>query len=1824
MKQSLKRYLAMLLTFAMVFTMIPTSFAIAAEGEEGTTQTIAASKFVASGGQGGIPEKTYLIAVTGELSSEGNDQGAAYVSGETASSGKTVLGSTRVAAMGFELTDAVKNMDPNTISNATVTIYVDSVDRNMSNPDEFWTKAGLFAVDASKYEGLSNEPATFPAKDNNYSYDATVFCAEQIINREGGLGAKTFDVTDWVKAAIQSGDSYAVFRLQTVIAGFRVVNADENAPKLTVTTSAPVVKTDQELADQAAAALSLPTNVRSDLDLPTAGLNETVISWASSNTAVIANNGTVTLPQEDTVVKLTATVTKGEATATREFNVTVRAKSEGLRAAYAFKADALTSKTIADESGNGFDATLQGSGAAIADGVLTLPGGASNSSAAYVSIPKEVFVGQDTLTITTWLKNATGADNYAAMFFGATANPPADYWLLNPAAPGGFFKSVWTTGDRNTSAPWGTETPTSKTVTSSDWAMYTTVITPDEIVGYYNGTEVSRANKTRTTTDFGENIVAYIGRSSYPDIFYKGGVYGVAVYDTAFTQEDVWNEYYGSTPPTVTRQELFDAVADGIFEEMMGENESAELVHKDLSFTASKTGIDLAWNSSDTEVIDGTGKVLYSGAEPKEVTITVTGTYKGQEAFEKSYVLQVMSVDGAEYQALGIPNSDDIRGNITLPTKGKYGSDITWTSSNPDVISTEVVENAGYDSTPAGVVNRQDTDTEVTLTATLKQKGGDVTKPIKVTVKAKAQTEEMTDYIFAYFIGDGAGQEKIFFASSQDGLNWEELNHGNPVFESELGEKGLRDPFIIRSPEGDKFYMIATDLCIGAGKGWNAAQTAGSQAIMVWESNDLVNWSDQRMVTVSAGIEAGCTWAPEAYYDKKTGEYLVFWASKIKDDNYSKQRVYYSKTRDFYTFTDPQVWIDESHSTIDSTVIESGGKYYRYSKYEGQNYVYVESADTLLGEWSNIGWDEEKDREQAIANGVEGPCCFKFNDDDIENAGAKFCLLVDNYGAGGYYPMGSDDLSTGTFTRIENAKLPSRPRHGTVMPITRAEYQAIMAKYGTPSLAEGSIPDRVKTGYTLPTEVVIVFAGEERTVSVTWDRTAEDFQESGTVRVTGTITGTGTDLDGKTVTKDIEVVSGDFIYYIDSGVGSWNPKRSESGAYKEIAEEFELRNAVPDQYYKPGSWGVVNDNDEVAGNFQQEEDSIYANGWWARSGKKNEYIIPLEAGSYKATGFYTEWWGVTRAMKFYAEYTDDNGQKKTSEVKELTLSKSATRQTASISFTIEGVAGTTEVHFITDKTASDDPVISGLSIEKNFTDEEKEQLETARTEAKKEFEKVTVTATSEMFVRGTDQINVTCPDGFEAKLAAANYGFTKSYSSSDESVATVDMDGKITGVKAGEATITTTLSLSSREKRELTTKVTVKEQAVTGITLDQSAATVKVGARLALKATVTPEDATDKSVKWTTSDDAIATVSSSGSVYGKKAGKVTITATAANGMKATCEVTVENVEVTGITLSQTTAAMEIGEAITLRATVAPSNATNKTVVWTSSNEKVATVANGTVIAVARGKATITAASADGKVKATCEVTVGGGEIAVTGISLSKSTLTLETGKSATLTATVAPADATNKTVTWKSSNTSIATVVNGKVTAGKKTGTATITATAGAKSATCKVTVKAARVAVKSVKLNKTKLTLGKGEKFTLKATVSPKNATNKKVTWKVSKSKAISFKNGKITAKAKGSATITATVDGKKATCKVTVKPAPKKITLNKKSKTLRKGKTFQIKTKLTKGSASNTITYKSSNKKVATVSSSGKVKAVKKGTARITVKTFNNKKATVKITVK
>ena len=316
------------------------------------------------------------------------------------------------------------------------------------------------------------------------------------------------------------------------------------------------------------------------------------------------------------------------------------------------------------------------------------------------------------------------------------------------------------------------------------------------------------------------------------------------------------------------------------------------------------------------------------------------------------------------------------------------------------------------------------------------------------------------------------------------------------------------------------------------------------------------------------------------------------------------------------------------------------------------------------------------------------------------------------------------------------------------------------------------------------------------------------------------------------------------------------------------------------------------------------------------------------------------------------------------------------------------------------------------------------------------------------------------------------------------------------------------------------------------------------------------------------------------------------------------------VHVSSISLSQTTLSMTVGESATLVATVLPENATNKNVIWSTDNPSVASVDNGTVSAVGQGTATITAKTEDGDKTAACTVTVINQTIDVTSVSLDKTEITLTEGDSQTLQATVKPDNATDKTVTWTSSDNDIATVDAGTVTAIAE-GTATITATAGGKSASCIVTVNKKTIEVTSVTLDKTEITLAPFESQTLVATVKPDNATDKTVTWTSSNSYVASVTEGKVTAILQGTATITATAGGKSATCTVTVRMNTvdvSSVTLDKTEITLIEGDSETLTATVMPDNATDkTVTWTSSNLDVATVDA-GTVRAVAEGTATIT----------------
>ena len=242
------------------------------------------------------------------------------------------------------------------------------------------------------------------------------------------------------------------------------------------------------------------------------------------------------------------------------------------------------------------------------------------------------------------------------------------------------------------------------------------------------------------------------------------------------------------------------------------------------------------------------------------------------------------------------------------------------------------------------------------------------------------------------------------------------------------------------------------------------------------------------------------------------------------------------------------------------------------------------------------------------------------------------------------------------------------------------------------------------------------------------------------------------------------------------------------------------------------------------------------------------------------------------------------------------------------------------------------------------------------------------------------------------------------------------------------------------------------------------------------------------------------------------------------------------VQVSSVSLNTATIEMVEGETFSLVATVLPKDAEYDGVMWASSNASVASVNSGTVTAVKEGTATITA-SAGGK-SATCTVKVSTKVVAVTSITFDKTSLSMKVGGTETITATVSPYNATDKTITWSSSDVSVATVADGKVTA-KKPGTATITAKSGIYTADCTVTI---TVNTESVILDKISLELAVGETAQLTATVKPDDATDKNVIWTSSDESVAKVADGKVTAIEAGKATVTAECGGKTAECSVTV----------------------------------------------------------------------------------
>ena len=317
---------------------------------------------------------------------------------------------------------------------------------------------------------------------------------------------------------------------------------------------------------------------------------------------------------------------------------------------------------------------------------------------------------------------------------------------------------------------------------------------------------------------------------------------------------------------------------------------------------------------------------------------------------------------------------------------------------------------------------------------------------------------------------------------------------------------------------------------------------------------------------------------------------------------------------------------------------------------------------------------------------------------------------------------------------------------------------------------------------------------------------------------------------------------------------------------------------------------------------------------------------------------------------------------------------------------------------------------------------------------------------------------------------------------------------------------------------------------VESVSLDKASLELTEGDKATLTATILPENASNKNISWTSGDEKVATVSATGKVTAVAHGKATITVTTEDGNKtAKCEVTVKakTIHVESITLNKTELRLERLDRYTLTATVQPDNATNKEVKWSTSDDNIVTFFFGDIMAKQAGTAIITATTVDGGLTATCKVTVKEiGAIDVTGISLNKSTTTLFIGKKETLVATITPSNATDKTVTWDSSDPTVASAKDGEVTA-LKAGKTTITATSkdGGYTAACEVTVSDQSP---EIKIDKDNYTVAcSGETINLNITANINYAITSKDNWIKVKGNNLTISANNSTQERTGTATI-------------------------------------------------------------------------------------------------
>jgi len=300
-----------------------------------------------------------------------------------------------------------------------------------------------------------------------------------------------------------------------------------------------------------------------------------------------------------------------------------------------------------------------------------------------------------------------------------------------------------------------------------------------------------------------------------------------------------------------------------------------------------------------------------------------------------------------------------------------------------------------------------------------------------------SEKEAYVAYLFTYFTGNKIDEEAVRYAISNDGYNYKALNHNHPVIDSKTisSTGGVRDPHILRCEDGKTFYMVLTDMV--SANGWSS-----NRAMIMLKSTDLINWTSN-VINIQQKYEGQedllRVWAPQTVYDHEAGKYMVYWSMKHGD---GPDIIYYAYANPEFTDIEgkPETLFlpKNGKSCIDGDIIYKDGIYHLFYKTEGDGNGLKKATTTSL---TSGNWVESDDYKQQTTEAVEGSSIFKLINSDT------YILMYDVYMKGTYQFTESTDLEN--FKVIDNQiSMDFHPRHGTIIPITQKELNALKDKWG--------------------------------------------------------------------------------------------------------------------------------------------------------------------------------------------------------------------------------------------------------------------------------------------------------------------------------------------------------------------------------------------------------------------------------------------------------------------------------------------------------------------------------------------------------------------------------------------------------------------------------------------------------------------------------------------------------------------------------------------------------------------------------------------------------